>query len=317
MPKVRKLSVKISAPNWLEAVEEFLLVKRAQGRAERTINDYFYHLNKFFADFPDAWPDYHALKAAVNKHFAGLTQMSNSSYNLRREYLGAFFRWSVSEGYLVGNPLEGIPKRKDEGRPRSLDERAVKALLAGIDTSRYSGLRDYALILFQLDCGIRPGEALKLLPEHFDLRSLEVFIPGSISKTKQARTVVISAQTAKVIKKLLQVRPEEWGPDVPVFASQDGREMPVSTWSHRVNKLAQEVGIKATPYSLRHTSAIMQLRNGASAFHVQKQLGHSDLQMTKRYVHLVKADLHREHGLCSPVANLLGERKRVKRKLFF
>ena len=314
MPVVKLSRLSLTLP-WDEALQEFILTKQAEGKAPRTLKDYHTHVTAFFTQHAEAWSDYHRLKKAVREHFAGLADKSKATYNLRRQNLKAFFSWCVSEGYLVGNPLDGIPKRKDNGKPRSLDEEAVKTVLSLVDTSTYTGLRDYALILLQLDTGIRPGEALKLLPEHFNLSHLEVYIPASIAKTRTARTVVISTQTAKAIKKLLLARPEEWKETVPVFANQDGQEMLVTSWTHRLKKYGQKGGVNISAYRLRHTSAILQLRNGASAFHVQRQLGHADLTMTKRYVHLVEADLHREHATCSPVANLFPERKRAPRKI--
>lgn len=310
-----KLPVKHQLPSWQETVEEFILAKKSEGIADSTIKDYRRFLGYFYQTHPKPWPDYHELKKAIREHFARLAQFAPATYNLNRAYLKAFFNWCVAEGYLNANPMDGIPKRKDNGKPRSLDEEAVKTVLSLVDTSTYTGLRDYALILLQLDTGIRPGEALKLLPKHFNLSHLEVYIPASIAKTRQARTVVISTQTAKAIKKLLLARPEEWGPNVPVFANQDGQQMLVTSWTHRLKKYGQKAGVNVSAYQLRHTSAIMSLRNGASAFHVQKQLGHADLTMTKRYVHLVEADLHREHSSCSPVSNLFPERKRAKRNI--
>ena len=314
MGKIRKLPATCPFSS-NEAVQEFLLLKQAEGKAERTIKDYAYYLDQFFAMYPEAWPDYHKLKQAVRKYFSKYADKSPTTYNIRRAYLKAFFSWCVNEGYLAANPVAGIPKRKDEGKPRSLDEEAIKALLEAIDTSTYTGLRDYALVLLQLDTGIRPNEALQLIPEHFNLQRLEVFIPATIAKTRQGRTVVFSPQTGKAIRKLLAVRPEGWEDTVPVFASQDGQKMLVTSWTNRLKKYAKKAGIKVSAYQLRHTSAIMQLRNGATAFHVQRQLGHADLTMTKRYIHLMDEDLHREHSICSPVANLLPERKRAKRKI--
>lgn len=301
--------------SWEEALEEFTLVKQAEGRAPRTLYDYRTHVTAFFSRYAEAWPDYHQLKKKVREHFADLSSFTPVYFNLRRQYLKSFFSWCVNEGYLVANPIDGIPSRKDRGKPRSLGEEDVKKLLSAIDTSTYAGLRDYALMLFSLDTGIRPSEALQLLPEYFSLSRLEVFVPASIAKTRQARTAVYSPQTAKAIRKLLSVRPEEWEADVPVFASQDGQRMLVTSWTKRLKKYGRQGGVNVSAYQLRHTSAILQLRNGATAFHVQKQLGHADMQMTKRYVHLVEADLHREHSFCSPVANLFPERKRVKRKV--
>lgn len=150
MPSIKVVPGVATTP-WQEVLEEFLLVKKAQGRAPKTLHDYTYWLNTFFSLHGEAWPDYHRLRKAVREYFTALAEKKPATYNLARAYLKHFFRWCVQEGYLVGSPLEGIPKRKDEGRPRSVDEETIKRLLSLPDLSTYTGIRDYALILLQVD----------------------------------------------------------------------------------------------------------------------------------------------------------------------
>ena len=62
--------------------------------------------------------------------------------------------------------------------------------------------------------------------------------------------------------------------------------------------LCKELGVTVparTLHSLRHTCALNAIRKGASVFHVQLQLGHSSLEMTKRYVRLQTEDLQKIH----------------------
>ncbi|MEW6172940.1 MAG: tyrosine-type recombinase/integrase [Bacillota bacterium] len=312
MPKILKITTPVPS-SWETALEEFLLQKQAEGKAPRTLKDYENHVTAFFKAESEAWKDYHALKRAVLRHFASLNGKSATTYNLRREYLKAFCGWVVREGYLPANPLDGIPKKKNEGRPRSIPEDVLRKLLDLPDKNTYAGIRDNALILLQVDSGIRPGEALRLTPFCFNLKMLEVNVPTEVAKTRESRTVVISPQTAKAIQKLLSARPPDWDDAVPVFASQDGVKMTVNSWGHRMAVYSARLGIRLTPYDLRHSFAIISLRYGASAFFVQKQLGHAHLTMTKRYVHLVEADLHGEHSKASPVGNLFPSRSRVRK----
>jgi hypothetical protein len=45
----------------------------------------------------------------------------------------------------------------------------------------------------------------------------------------------------------------------------------------------------------RHRFAVNCVRNGGSVFHLQKLLGHSSLEMTRKYANLVTEDLQKMH----------------------
>ncbi|WP_245578160.1 site-specific integrase [Alicyclobacillus herbarius] len=197
--------------------------------------------------------------------------------------------------------------------PRNLDADTLKRLLKLPDCTTYAGLRDLALMLLQLDTGIRPGEALALLPAHVNLTALEVTIPNTTAKTRTARTVVMSPQTAKAIRKLLTCRPEDWTDDVPLFSSASGRTFTVHGWAQRLAAYAKRLGTRITPYMLRHTSAILFLRGGGHVFALQRQMGHASLTMTKRYVHLAESDLHEQHAVASPVGQILPQHTRARK----
>jgi integrase/recombinase XerD len=69
-------------------------------------------------------------------------------------------------------------------------------------------------------------------------------------------------------------------------------------------KLAGLTGIRCSPHTLRHTFAINFLRNDGDIFSLQKILGHSSLEMTRRYCELADVDMRRAHAIASPVDNL-------------
>jgi len=50
-----------------------------------------------------------------------------------------------------------------------------------------------------------------------------------------------------------------------------------------------------TVHAFRHTFVVNYLRKGGSVFHLQKMLGHSTLEMARRYANLTTEDLQQIH----------------------
>ncbi|MCX7668289.1 MAG: tyrosine-type recombinase/integrase, partial [Atribacterota bacterium] len=217
MGKVLKL---VQPKTWREYFEDFLLEKQIGGCRERTLKDYCYHVERFFSGI-ESLDDWEGIQKRVREYFP--SYLSPTTLSIRKAYLKAFFSYLVSQGAIPQNPI-AFKIRREEGKARAIPEGVLRKLLELPDKKTFCGLRDYVLLLLSLDTGIRPGEALKLLPEHFNLESREVTIPGGIAKTRTSRTLPLSPLTVQWVRKLLSIRPQEWK-NSPVFCSQDGKPM--------------------------------------------------------------------------------------------
>lgn len=143
-----------------------------------------------------------------------------------------FLDWMISEGFFRGDrhPLVGLKKRRPRGRIVQLEEKEVQNLLKQPKRNTYSGLRDFSLMCLSIDTGIRPGEALALLPEDFHASRSEVVVRAEILKTRTPRTLPVSLTTVATIRQFFLVRPPEWG-NAPIFASDIGELLSVTGWS--------------------------------------------------------------------------------------
>ena len=293
--------VRINAPEasqWQAVTASFLLFKRVSGMSQRTMRDYETYLYAFFRQYPNAL-DPRESRSCVLSYLSGV--MAPATYNLRRAYLRSFWNWLVSEGIATRNPVADLPSRKAEPRIVRTDIEDIRKVLDSLPTDTWNGLRDFALLMLQIDTGIRPGEALSLLASDVSIQGRTVNVRAAIAKTRTARALPISDATAAAIDKLLRVRPEEWKAS-PLFCTSSGTPLPVRGWYHRLEAACKKAGVpKISPYDCRHSFALLYLKSGGDAFSLKDIMGHSTMSMTSRYVAFSGEDLQEAHARFSPM----------------
>jgi integrase/recombinase XerD len=74
-----------------------------------------------------------------------------------------------------------------------------------------------------------------------------------------------------------------------------------------LRRYAELVGLKSipTPHEFRREFSLIMLRNGVDIFALQKLMGHSDLQVLRRYLAQTDQDVQTAHMRGSPVDNNL------------
>ena len=70
-----------------------------------------------------------------------------------------------------------------------------------------------------------------------------------------------------------------------------------------LRRCAELVGLKSVPTNpdFRGVFALIMLRNGVESFAMQKLMGHSDLQILRRYLAQTDQDIHTAHVRGSPM----------------
>jgi len=311
MPRQKAVVREQDFPNtWQDSLEEFLWFKQAQGISPRTALDYRYHVNRFFKDFPKAWHG-GRLKQSLYEYLS--VPCKPATHNIRLRNLAGFLLWCHSEGIIPDYPLHGLKTRRTEGKIYQVEPDILRRLLYLPDKKTFVGLRDAAALYLVLDCGIRPREMFNLLPEDFNMRSLEIKIRAEIAKTRSSRTLPITTETALLLQSVITARHPDWACTTPLLCTQEGHFLDNYAWSKRLREYSRRLGVKITPYALRHCFALQYLRNGGHALALQRTLGHVDLSMTKRYVNLTEGDLRQQHRTASPLNALLPSRQRVRK----
>jgi len=161
------------------------------------------------------------------------------------------------------------------------------------DEHRFYQRRHHLLALILLDTGCRITEALTIHLGDVDMDNLLVILNG---KGAKQRVVPFSF----VLRKALCRFVTDFGlkSDARLFATKDGGPVGRLSALRSMKWLCKELGFPApgrTLHAFRHTFAVNYLRRGGSVFHLQKVLGHSSLEMTRRYANLTTVDIQAVH----------------------
>lgn len=178
----------------------------------------------------------------------------------------------------------------------------VEDMLAQIDTSSESGLRDRAIIELLYSGGLRVSELVGLDRGSINLERREFMVRGKGSKD---RPIFISQSAADRVQDYLDARTDSLPAlflnnsrnTQTVDTSGNYRRITARSVERIVEKYARLAGITkhVSPHTLRHSFATDLLMNGADLRSVQSMLGHADISTTQIYTHVTDAHLKEIH----------------------
>ena len=226
-----------------------------------------------------------------------------------KDYFGNFrsmFKWFVDEGYLDISPVDAIPAPKVRASQiQPLSPEHVNALLKAARGSQCPR-RDTAIVMLLLDCGLRASELCTLTIKNLDLEVRRCYVLG---KGNKYRSVFFGRNTARALWQCLKGQNRE--DDDYVFYGERGRRArePLQPNGllqlvHRLGDAANIKSVRCSPHTLRHTFAVSFLRAGGNVFTLREVLGHTNLQMTQKYVVIAEADVEEQSRLFSPMDRL-------------
>ncbi|WP_289143085.1 site-specific integrase, partial [uncultured Brevibacillus sp.] len=230
--------------------------------------------------------------------------------NIRVRALKCFLKYAYDNGYFDENPIAGIRLFKtDEDEIGAFTEQQVQKLLKASDKRTYAGFRDYTLMTLLLDTGLRISEALSITNEMVDCNARLITLPGKVTKNRKLRQVPLSQETAKLLKQLQQENGHFFYSDqsVFVFLTAFGDSLTPNIFSRRLKRYAKKgkiAGVRVSPHTFRHTFAKYYILNGGDPFSLQNILGHSTMDMVRKYVQMYSEDVKLQHNKFSPLKRL-------------
>jgi len=297
----------------------------AEGYSPLTVTVYKSSL-LILADFL-ADPDIHTItQRDLQRFFAHLNsdyqpkrsdsgQLSQASLHRYHKAIRSFFKWAALDQGTGRPDLHFKTPRHSNKEIHPFTQEQVQKMLRAAEKSRpvaksdkrryqfgcANSERNQAIMMTFLDTGIRPSELCRLRVADVNLISGEIQIsPWRKGKTRP-RTVRISPRTCKAIWRYWQETGNE-KPENRAFRALNGDPLERHAITSFFADLGRRAGVSpSNPYRCRHTFAIQFLRNGGDIFSLQYILGHSTLEMCRRYLQIAETDVENAHKRASPV----------------
>jgi integrase/recombinase XerD len=285
----------IEQPLHLSAQSDQLLLQTwLYGKAAKTQRAYLHEIARFYTFSQKSFVDLQVQDVQAYMLSDTIRPLKESSQARALAAIKSICSFGARQRMLPFNVAAAVPlpKIEDTLAQRIMTEEDVERAIE-METNP----RNKRLLEFLYFTGIRAEELCNLKWKHLQQRSLE----GQIQvygKGKKTRHLLIDADTWMLIwQSKGNASPEDY-----VFPSrqkskridEQGREL----WDYRmdesrvhqiVRKAADRAGIavgSVSPHWLRHAHATYSLEHGAPISLVMKDMGHSRMETTARYLHV-------------------------------
>ncbi|THF70701.1 integrase [Deinococcus sp. Arct2-2] len=224
--------------------------------------------------------------------------------------LKGLFGWAVAEELLDRDPTRRLERpQKPQRMMVTLSPDECRRLLDVARKSPSKG-RDTAMVVTLFDTGLRLAELAGLTLTDVRFTEGHLLVVG---KGNKERVVPLGMRSTETLERYIRRHRQPRHISVQgVFLGRTGLPLTRSGVSQVLADLAKQAAIPrahAAPHAFRRAFAVNYLRNGGDVFSLQHVMGHTNLDMTRRYVQLLPEDLQQVHGRVSPADRLMANQR--------
>jgi len=234
-------------------------------------------------------------------------QLSEVSVSTYLTALRRFCQYLVRIGVLVENPSRYVRgnKRPSVHSRRALTQEQIGRLLSVLaEGEGERSSRDILIVLLMLRCGLSEIEIVRAdradLTEGGGRTVLAVQGKGAAGKSQ---VVVLPDDVRAALRRYLQLRGTPRRSEALVVSAgknRRGKRMSTRAVRDSVNELLNRAGLRnggglITPFSLRHTAAVLLARAGASAEEIRASMRLGTVATAQLYIEQINRDSQEPH----------------------
>lgn len=291
----------------LEAYKEFQKFNLLKGSTEKTIDYYFYCINPFlnFLSYDILVDSISADDISNYGIFLRHHDLSSNSIKTYTKGLKVFFNWLYRSGYTSVNLNIYLPLPKAQRKIFDiLSYSELQRLLNHFDTSNFLGLRNICICALMFDSGLRRSEIINLKKSDYHETDGYIIVNG---KGNKQRVVPLGEYSKAFLYNWYFAICSTFPEASSFFVSSSGLPITNSCIDRLFRTLKSDEFLnipRIHAHLLRHTFATYYLESGGNIYDLQVILGHSSLEMVKKYLHLSTKNIITNFNKFSPLDNL-------------
>lgn len=212
--------------------------------------------------------------------------------------LRQFFKYlTIKKMWFDVSPAQNLelPSPKNTLPKHLTIEQATSLLKACSDFRQWEDYRDFCMITFFLNCGMRLSELVGIDCRDYmstNVNGQKVTYIKILGKGSKERIVYLNSACIDAYANYINVRPES--KDKALFISRRGTRIS----NRRVEQIIEEKlklsglsGMGFSVHKLRHTAATLMYQNGVDVRVLKEVLGHENLDTTQIYTHVANEQI--------------------------
>jgi site-specific recombinase XerD len=235
--------------------------------------------------------------------------LAPKTINCRLDSVRGFYTYRGREQEIpLPNPVKkGYALRLARPLPRFLKDDEVTKLFRMI-----RGLRDRAIFMLMLRCGLRVEEIAHLSLQDLDLGQRRILVCSG--KGSKGRVVYVSHDAHQSLRDYLKSRSSLKAKEVFLIGKGIYRGTPISVRGiqKRIEYYARKTGLKISCHHLRHPMATQLLNADADLVTIQDLLGHTRIKTTQRYARISNLKVQRDYYKAMEVILQKGAQEVIK-----
>lgn len=290
-------------------IDDFILEQRSRGNSPQTVQYYISCLYRFTLYTGDDFDLKNLTPKFLKQYVVHLAASELSSISVQSYCRGlrSFLSWLYSQEYISVNLCDNfvLPKASRKVIDVLTDDE-IERILTSLSGSEWLTVRNRLIVSLMLDSGLRLNEVVTLRRDQINLKDKYLIVTG---KGDKQRIVPFGSSTYSTLQLYLSSIASAGSQEYLIIKVSENlcgfEQITHSTVKNMFRRLRARSNVpRLYPHLLRHTFATRYLENGGNIYTLQAILGHSSLEMVKKYLHLASSRIRADFPKFSPLDNI-------------